>query len=50
MGSMLAIHLATVFALLFMAPYGKFVHAVYRIGALLRNTQERRAEETSPTT
>jgi citrate/tricarballylate utilization protein len=47
MGSLLTLHLATVFALLFMAPYGKFVHAVYRLGALLRNAQERKAETTT---
>jgi citrate/tricarballylate utilization protein len=45
MGSLLAIHLATAFALLLAAPYSKFVHAVYRLGALLRDAHERRAED-----
>jgi citrate/tricarballylate utilization protein len=40
-GIALVIHLATVFALYLTAPYGKFVHASYRLGALLRSALER---------
>lgn len=40
-GILLVVHLATVFGLYLTAPYGKFVHAVYRFGALLRAAQER---------
>ena len=36
MGSMLVIHLATIAALFLSAPYGKFVHAVYRTLAIIR--------------
>jgi citrate/tricarballylate utilization protein len=43
MGATLIIHLATVAVLYLTAPYGKFVHAVYRLAALVRNAQERRA-------
>jgi citrate/tricarballylate utilization protein len=41
MGITLVVHLATVFALYLTAPYGKFIHAVYRFGALLRAAHER---------
>ncbi len=41
MGSMLVIHLACIAALFISAPYGKFVHGVYRILALLRYNIER---------
>jgi citrate/tricarballylate utilization protein len=40
---MLIIHLATVFAFYLTAPYGKFVHIVYRVAALLRSVDERAA-------
>jgi citrate/tricarballylate utilization protein len=40
---MLIIHLASVFAFYLTAPYGKFVHSVYRIAALLRSVDERTA-------
>jgi citrate/tricarballylate utilization protein len=43
MGPTLLVHLAAVMALYLTAPYGKMVHAVYRVAALLRDSQERRA-------
>jgi len=42
MGSLLAAHLAVVMGLFLTMPYGKFVHAVYRLGALVRYEVERR--------
>jgi citrate/tricarballylate utilization protein len=36
MGSLLVLHLACIAALFITAPYGKFVHAVYRTLAILR--------------
>jgi citrate/tricarballylate utilization protein len=42
MGSLLAAHLAIVAGLFLTMPYGKFVHAVYRLGALVRYEIERR--------
>jgi citrate/tricarballylate utilization protein len=36
MGSILVLHLACIAALFVSAPYGKFVHAVYRTLALIR--------------
>jgi len=36
MGSLLVLHLAVIAALFLTAPYGKFVHAVYRTLALMR--------------
>jgi len=44
LATMLTIHLATLVALYATAPYGKFVHVVYRFGALLKNRAEQRAE------
>jgi citrate/tricarballylate utilization protein len=38
---LLAIHLATVAALLLTLPYGKFVHGIYRLAALVRYALER---------
>jgi citrate/tricarballylate utilization protein len=38
---LLAIHLATVVALFLTLPYGKFVHGIYRLAALLRYALER---------
>jgi citrate/tricarballylate utilization protein len=43
LGFVLLIHLATVAALYLTAPYGKFLHAVYRFAALLRSAHERSA-------
>jgi citrate/tricarballylate utilization protein len=38
---LLAIHLATVLALFVTLPYGKFVHGIYRLAALMRYALER---------
>jgi citrate/tricarballylate utilization protein len=43
MGTVLTIHLGLVAALYITAPYGKFVHAVYRFVALVRNHIEQHA-------
>ncbi len=42
MGTLLAIHLGTVMALFLTMPYGKFVHGMYRLAALVRFHLERR--------
>lgn len=42
MGVLLAVHLGAVMALFLTLPYGKFVHAVYRMAALFRFHIERR--------
>ena len=42
MGVMLSIHLGLVLTLFLVLPYSKFVHAIYRFGALLRYAAERR--------
>lgn len=41
MGMMLAVHLGIVMALFLTLPYGKFVHAIYRFAALVRNAIEK---------
>jgi citrate/tricarballylate utilization protein len=41
MPRLLAIHLAVVLALFVTMPYGKFVHGIYRLAALLRYALER---------
>ncbi|MCH8267653.1 MAG: tricarballylate utilization protein TcuB, partial [Acidobacteria bacterium] len=41
MGVMLAVHLGIVMALFLTLPYGKFVHAIYRFAALVRNALEK---------
>ena len=41
MGSLLVLHLGAVAGLFVTAPYGKFVHAVYRFIALVKNAHER---------
>ncbi len=41
MGTLLAIHLGFVFAFFLTMPYGKFVHGIYRTGALIRCAMER---------
>lgn len=43
MGIVLALHLGFVLALFLLLPYSKFVHAVYRAGALLRYAAERKS-------
>lgn len=48
LGWMLAVHLAILTALYFTAPYGKFAHAVYRLGALLLNQVERNNRQLGP--
>ena len=40
MGTLLALHLGVVAGLFLTMPYGKFVHAVYRYAALVRNAIE----------
>lgn len=42
MGSLLVLHLASIAALFISAPYGKFVHAVYRTLAVIRYEMEQR--------
>jgi citrate/tricarballylate utilization protein len=42
MGILLAIHLGVVLALFLALPYGKFVHAVHRLAALIRHAHEQR--------
>jgi citrate/tricarballylate utilization protein len=41
----LVVHLVTVGAFFLTAPYGKFVHGVYRSAAVLRSVQERNESE-----
>jgi citrate/tricarballylate utilization protein len=45
MGVLLSLHLGVVAGLFITMPYGKFVHAVYRYAALLRNAIEQAREE-----
>ncbi len=45
MGFLLVVHLGTVAGLFMIMPYGKFVHAVYRYAALVRNAGEQRSEK-----
>lgn len=40
MGTLLAVHLGLVVSLFITLPYGKFVHAIYRYAALVRNAIE----------
>lgn len=48
MGSILVLHLACIAALFISAPYGKFVHAVYRTLALIRyETEQAQPHETA---
>jgi len=42
MGSLLVLHVASIAALFISAPYGKFVHAVYRTLAVIRYEMEQR--------
>jgi len=42
MGIILVVHLGMVMGLFLTMPYGKFVHGIYRFGALLRNAREKR--------
>ena len=45
MGTLLAVHLGLVVGLFICLPYGKFVHAVYRYAALVRNAIEHLREK-----
>ena len=45
MGTLLAVHLGVVAGLFLTMPYSKFVHAVYRYAALLRNSIEQLHDE-----
>jgi citrate/tricarballylate utilization protein len=47
MGVLLAVHLGVVLALFLLLPYGKFVHAVYRLAALIRYALERGRPNTN---
>ena len=42
MGVLLAVHLGVVLALFLTLPYGKFVHGIYRLAALVRYAREAR--------
>ncbi|HRX34848.1 MAG TPA: tricarballylate utilization 4Fe-4S protein TcuB [Aestuariivirga sp.] len=42
----LALHLGTVFAFFLSMPYGRFVHGLYRAGALLRYSMEQRRQHS----
>lgn len=44
MGTLLAVHFGFVLALFITMPYGKFVHAVYRYAALVKNAMEQSRE------
>jgi citrate/tricarballylate utilization protein len=46
MGILLALHLGVVFALFLTLPYSKFVHGLFRFGALLRFAIERHSGVT----
>lgn len=47
MGMLLAIHLGVVFALFLSLPYGKFVHGIYRVAALVRHAHEQRVARSA---
>ena len=47
MGVFLALHLGVVFSLFLTMPYGKFVHGLYRFGALFLHARERHAERAA---
>jgi len=44
MGTLLALHLGFVFSFFVTMPYSKFVHGLYRFGALMKYAGERRRE------
>ena len=45
MGTLLAVHLGVVVGLFVMMPYSKFIHAIFRYAALVRNAIEKSREE-----
>jgi citrate/tricarballylate utilization protein len=45
MGTLLAVHLGIVVSLFITMPYGKFVHAIFRYAALVKNARESLNEE-----
>jgi citrate/tricarballylate utilization protein len=45
MGTLLVVHLGAVAGLAITTPYGKFVHAVYRFIALVKNAHDRRSRD-----
>ena len=47
LGPALAVHLGSLAALYVTAPYGKLVHGIYRLAALLRDVEERRRERAA---
>lgn len=48
LGILLSVHLGVVFALFLSMPYGKFVHGLYRFGALVLNAHEARVGHAAP--
>jgi len=48
MGTMLALHMGFVFGFFITMPYSKFVHGIYRFGALVRYAKEQRALHEPP--
>jgi citrate/tricarballylate utilization protein len=46
MGTLLAIHLGVVLGLFLTLPYGKFVHGLYRFGALVRYAMQRKPSKS----
>jgi citrate/tricarballylate utilization protein len=50
MGALLATHLGVVFSLFLTMPYGKFVHGIYRFGALALYAAERKIDRPASTT
>jgi citrate/tricarballylate utilization protein len=46
MGILLVVHVGIVVGLFITMPYGKFIHAIYRYAALLKNAIEQSREET----
>ena len=46
MGILLVVHVGIVVGLFITLPYGKFIHAIYRYAALLKNAIEQSQEET----
>ena len=41
MGVLLVVHLGVVLALFVTLPYGKFVHGIYRVAALVKHSAEK---------